>query len=58
MNTQQGLSQLDVQEFDIDVLDSGEVSAEAPTTVLCSVVVSVIIIAIIASECQGCVVAG
>ena len=53
----QALDELDVKEFEIDLIDSGSVSAEAPTTCLCIVTV-ITIISISATAYNGCVEAG
>ena len=50
----QALDELDVKEFEIDLIDSGSVSAEAPTSCLCFVTI-ITIITISATAYNGCV---
>ena len=54
-----GLGELDVQEFEIDLLDSGAVSADAPgvttATVSSWLCVTVTIVSISATATFGCI---
>lgn len=52
------LEELDIKEFEIDLIDSGSASLEAPTTPLCCVTVAITIISISATAYNGCIVAG
>jgi len=62
MMDSQALASLDVQEFEIDLLDSGTVSVDAPltSTLLTStwICVTITIVSVSATAVAGCIEAG
>lgn len=49
------LDELDVKEFEVDLIDTGSASLEAPTTPLCCIVTVVTVISISATAWNGCI---